>query len=227
MKDENFKKLKEDLRNEEDFNSLIRAISLAEKHHFTILICETPLQADAALEVLEEEVAVMRGESVRFLRYAPEKEGKRIDEPITFKQLISQVLEPLYYWKETDEKGLIFVIDASKAGKEDEESWIIFFQRINEVRNALIERLASPLLLVLPDFLEIEFARRAPDFWSIISACIKAKTRIHSPMPEFLELSAPETVEIKTAEKPDIEPLKTKIKTTRKRFNKHNRVVAQ
>ena len=212
MKDENFEKLKEELRDEEDLNSLIRAISLAEKHHFTILICETPLQGNAALEVLEEEVAAMRGESVRFLRYAPKKEGKRIDEPITFKQLISQVLEPLYYWKETDEKGLVFVIDASKAGKEDEESWIIFFQRMNEVRNALVERLASPLLLVLPDFLEIEFARRAPDFWSITSACVKAKARIHSPMPEFLDLAATETVEIKAAEKPDIEPLKAKIK---------------
>ncbi|MBL0702088.1 MAG: tetratricopeptide repeat protein, partial [Desulfosarcina sp.] len=223
MKDENFEKLKQDLRNEEEINSLIRAISLAEKHHFTILVCETPLQADAALKVLEEEVADMRGEFVHFLRYTPKKKGKRIDEPITFKQLISQVLEPLYYWKETGEKGLVFVVDASTAGKEDEESWIIFFQRMNEVRNTIIERLSSPLLLVLPDFLKIEFARRAPDFWSITSACVKAKAKIHASMPEFLDLEATETMEINVAEKPYIEPLKTKIKETKKSFkDKHN-----
>ncbi len=181
-----FEKLKKKLRQEERIDFLIDSIALAEKLNFTIMSCESAFQAKAALEVLEQGVADVRGEPVRFVRFAFTGKDK---EPATFKMLVAQILEPLYYWEDKDDENKVLVIDASNAGEEDREGWIILFQRMNEVRNTLMEGTPGPLLLVLPYSLEVEFAHRAPDFWSVRSAFVRAEASIieKSSLQKYLD----------------------------------------
>ncbi len=183
---EQFEALKDELRQEEDFCAFIESLALAEKMNFTILVCETPVQAKAALEVMEEAVNKTRGDTAEWVHfYFDRKEGKRP----TFDALASQILEPLYNWQNRDEKERVFVIDASGEVREDGDEWNIFFQRMNEVRNILMERLPGPLLLVLPPCFEAEFPRRAPDFWSVRSGFARAKAQLTEPIPlgKYLE----------------------------------------
>ncbi len=65
--DERFQKLKNELQQEEVVSFLIQSIALAEKLHFTIMVCEDPIQAEAVLKGIEEEVVIIRGEPAHFL----------------------------------------------------------------------------------------------------------------------------------------------------------------
>ncbi|MDM8525160.1 NACHT domain-containing protein [Desulfococcaceae bacterium HSG8] len=183
---EQFEELKDKLRQEEDFCAIIESLALAEKMNFTILVCETTIQAKAALEVMEDAVNSTRGQPSEWVHFSFErKEEKRP----SFEELASQILEPLYYWQNKDEKDRVFVIDGSGESEEDGDEWNIFFQRMNEVRNILMERLPGPLVLIIPSCFEAEFPRRAPDFWSVRSGFARAKAQLTEPPPlrKYLE----------------------------------------
>ena len=272
---EKYKRL---LPQQQGIQHLIESIALAEKS-FTVLVCEdqnnpegsgdltdAEYQAMAALEVLVEQVADRRDEPLLLLYFAFEKTG---NEPATFKGLVSQILEPLYYWEGMDDYkpvvdkkkiplhykkaifpplcfekkqetfnlligGLsqpaelpgypnkikdinkVFVIDASNSEKHDEEAWMIFFQRMNEVRNTIIKRLSAPLLLIVTPALEIEFALRAPDFWSIRSYVARAEADEAIP-PELADLSRIRIEYTKVFEKSEIERVQEQIKELKER----------
>jgi tetratricopeptide (TPR) repeat protein len=277
MRDQDLlEKYKRLLPQQEGIQHLIESIALAEKS-FTILVCEdqnppegsdltgAEYQAMAALEVLVEQVAARRDEPLLLLYFAFEKTG---NEPATFKGLVSQILEPLYYWEGMDDYepvvdkkkipshykkaifpplcfekkqepfnligGLfqpaelpgypskitdtnkVFIIDASNSGKQDEEAWMIFFQRMNEVRNTIMKCLSAPLLLIVTSALEIEFALRAPDFWSIRSNVARAEADKAIP-PELADLSRIQVEYTKVFEKSEVERVQEQIKELRER----------
>ncbi len=168
-------KLKNELSQEHDIESLVRHIVLTNRRLFAILVCESPIQAKAAAEVLEKSASEMEGKQIPFLHFAFKRKK---EEPATFKELVPQILEPLFYWDDTDKEKKVFLIDASDAQEQDQEGWIILFQRMNEVRNTLMNRLPGPLILILTHVLAIEFPRRVPDFWSIRSEFAEAKANL-------------------------------------------------
>jgi tetratricopeptide (TPR) repeat protein len=272
MRDQDLlEKYKRLLPQQQGIQHLIESIALAEKS-FTILVCEdqnnpegsdltgAEYQAQAALQVLVKQVAARREEPLLLLHFAFKRNGS---ESATFKGLISQILEPLYYWEGLDDYkaeeeipshykedfflplcfkkkqepfnligGLsqpaelpsdskkitsinkVFVIDASNSEKRDEEAWMIFFQRMNEVRNTIMKRLSAPLLLIVTSALEMEFALRAPDFWSIRSDVARAEADERAPL-EFGNLPRIQIEYTKVFEKSEIERVQEQTKELR------------
>lgn len=267
---EKYKRL---LPQQQGIQHLIESIALAEKS-FTVLVCEdqsppegsdqtgAEYQARAALQVLVKQVAARREEPLLLLHFAFKRKGSKA---ATFKGLVSQILEPLYYWEGMDDYKLIdeeeiqsydkdffflpfyfekkqepfnligglsqpaelpgypnkitetnkvFVIDASNSEKRDEEAWMIFFQRMNEVRNTIMKRLSAPLLLIVTSALEMEFALRAPDFWSIRSYVARAEADERT-LIEFGNLPRFEIEYTKVFERSEIERVQEQIKELR------------
>ncbi|MCP4109063.1 MAG: NACHT domain-containing protein [Desulfobacteraceae bacterium] len=174
-------KLKDELRQERAIRRVTRSIALAEEQNFTVIVCKEPVQARAVLSVIEEDVADMREELVKVLRYSFKREND--GQAASFHDLIAQILEPLFYWDDKESKNTVFAIDASDVEEQDEEAWLIFFQRMNEVRNTVMNRLPGPLLLLLPPGLDREFATRAPDFWSVCSLFVQAEATLTESEP--------------------------------------------
>ena len=141
---------------------------------------------------------------------------KKKQEPFNLIGGLSQPAELLSYPKKITSINKVFIIDASNSGKLDEEAWMIFFQRMNEVRNTIMKRLSAPLLLIVTSALEIEFALRAPDFWSIRSDVARAEADKAIP-PEFADLSRIQVEYTKVFEKSEIERVQEQIKELRKR----------
>ena len=179
MSADSFARLKDDLRMEPEIRHLLQSVALAERSHFFILETDAPLQAKAAYEILAEVVPAIREEPMRFHRHAPRGLQEHFSPADKFHQLIIQVLTPLYYWnsdKETEDgRACVFILDGSAGQKKDATAWIMFFQRLNEVRNVLMDNLPGPLILFIPTFFELEFCYNAPDFWSIRSAIVHAR----------------------------------------------------
>ncbi len=192
---------------------LAECLALADRMHFSVLSCDMPIQADAALAVLGKAVSALRGEAVRFRRFPLVD-----DSPVSgldYDRLAADVLNALFD-RQSAEGEEVFVIDASRAGKQEEDAWMALFQRLNEMRNVLMERLPGPLLLVAPPLLEIEFCYRAPDFWSIRSTYAKVAS---APGLEFggaepvYDRDRTEAV----ADRPDVERLLARISEARRR----------
>lgn len=156
------------LRGDEDLLRLARGISLSSRFHVYLLACSTPRVADAALEILAEEVAKEREEGARWVRLDPYRGRAEAGEPIRFEELVEGVLAKLVDPAPEERVAeVIHVVDASRALAPDDEAWGLLFQRMNERRNVIAGALGGPLLLVLPQRLEAAFAHEAPDFWSI------------------------------------------------------------
>ncbi|MDM8556307.1 tetratricopeptide repeat protein [Desulfococcaceae bacterium HSG7] len=180
MDTDSFAKLKDDLRIEPEIRHLLQSAALSERSHFFILTTDAPLQAKAVYEILAEAVPAIREEPVRFHRYAPRNLEDHVSPADKFHQLIIQILSPLYYWnkekEKQDERDCIIVLDVSAGQKKDAAAWTMFFQRLNEVRNVLMDTLPGPLILFIPTFFELDFCYNAPDFWSIRSAFVHARS---------------------------------------------------
>lgn len=80
-----------------------------------------------------------------------------------------RVLEPLVATIDPPPHGRITVVDASQSGETEISRWATIFQRMNELRNTIVDRAGGELLLCLPPWLYETFATFAPDFWSIRS----------------------------------------------------------
>lgn len=173
------------LEQDEDLLHLSHSLALAERMHFFMLVCEPPSAADKSLEIIEEIVVGQRQEAVLVQRLKPSL-------PVGFTGLLSSLLEPLLNPGKNGAQSVLFIMDASLASKEESRDWILLFARMNEVRNTLMDRLPGPLLLVLPPFLEIEFAYNAPDFRSVCSTLARVKYSPYSlsipapPAQEYL-----------------------------------------
>lgn len=131
---------------------------------------------------------------------------------------LSQPAELPGYPNKIADTNKVFVIDASNSEKRDEEAWMIFFQRMNEVRNTIMKLLSAPLLLIVTSALEIEFALRAPDFWSIRSDVARAEADERMPI-EFGSLPRIQIEYTKVFEKSEIERVQEQIKELRERVS--------
>ncbi len=158
------------LAGDEDLRRLARGLALTEGFGFFVLAARSPLQARAAFELLRREAVELAGRDVGLAIFDPYADGFDPNTPIPLATLTSRALAPLLDGTSSATGPTLWVIDASRAAPRDRESWILFFQRCNEVRNNLATRLPGPLILAVPQALLADFAQAAPDFWSIRSA---------------------------------------------------------
>lgn len=176
---------------EPELRQLIQALALSNRFHFYIVTCRAPIVAHAVFQVLEAEASEKREQAVRLVRldpYIAHFDPRKAIEP---KTLLKQVLEPLVEPSKGDAvRGVIHVVDGSRARSRDTEAWGQLFQRMNERRNVIAKRLRGELLLCIQPELETVFARSAPDFWSIRSS-MTVNVHMAPPMmqsdPTFLD----------------------------------------
>lgn len=213
-KDERFEKLKDELRRDEGIPHLIHSLAIAEKHEFMILVCKTPLQAEAAMEILSEDVSIASGNLISLHRFGPTDDDTR-NKPLAFEDLVSLIIDPLTEWKKKEDLSHIFIVDASGASKEDEDAWTNIFRRLNEKRNELMDGLAGPLLLILTPALAIEFAFHAPELWGMRTNLVRTGAKFVRPPSDFDAFMQSES---KALEKIDLDRLNTKIEEARQRY---------
>lgn len=154
----------------EALRAVTRHLWLGEGSGFALLLlwCPTPRSAEVALLHVRDEVTRLRNAEVHWVVLDPHAAHRDVSKPIPWEVLFTEVLEPLMV---PSSKGItpqsVVVVDASRALRQDIDSWRILFRRMNEHRNAIAVRLNAPLLLCLPPYLQ--FSAEAPDFRSIRS----------------------------------------------------------
>jgi hypothetical protein len=142
-------------------STLLSMMKLGDSFRFYILVGDDPGLA-GALARFEEELAVVR---LAPTRPNPSREPGW--------HLIQGVLARLVFARMGESTPeTLFVIDASRVTPATEDDWIMLFQRMNERRNVIAERMCGPLLLIGPPTIEVLFAKWAPDFWSIRSRAL-------------------------------------------------------
>lgn len=153
--------LAESLRDDRGMRRLLDALSLGEGFRLHILVCETPLTAQAAVRLLEKETGGLVS------RIQPKWDVRKA---LAFEEIVSTVLEPLVsVAKPGNVVPYAVVLDASDAVEQDEPAWRTAFRIMNERRNGITRRLPCGFILCLNPSLEVAFAQEAPDFWSVRS----------------------------------------------------------
>jgi len=153
------------IRESKSLLSLIQSIALADHAHFFVLRCSNPLHAHEFTLQLQEMTSSLQETSLGL--HTLSSNHTMSSEHLTT-CIKRDILNPLLRLENTDSESLI-VIDISGALPNEKPSWAWFFQRLNELRNRLMETLPGALLLILPDDFVTDFRRWAPDFWSIKS----------------------------------------------------------
>ncbi len=74
MPADRLEKIKSGLKKEAGIKHLIQSIALADRAHFSILICGMSVEAEAAMELLEESVSAVLNEQVTFIRFSPDRD---------------------------------------------------------------------------------------------------------------------------------------------------------
>ena len=161
--------LQAELAGEPELNQLASALALSETSDFCVLTCSSTRQAKAALAVLATTVAQKLGQPYPM---------DVLTSGITVNRdtLLTNLLAPLLI-AGREKNSVLVVVDATQADQQDASAWAVLFERMNEVRNTLMERLANTLLLILPSWLLRDFPGHAPDFWSIRSITATAYAR--------------------------------------------------
>ena len=156
------------LRSEEDIKRLSRALALGERN-FCLLTCQSPLQTKACLAVIEDRVESLVSRSISIQHLKP---GNLVEYDL--EDLIDSLMRPLLRKQQLVEGKQIIILDGSGATAQKLSTWQVFFERMNLMRNKIMKNLAGPLILVVTDRLNLEFAANAPDFWSIRSTAARA-----------------------------------------------------
>jgi hypothetical protein len=148
---------------------LVRSIALSNRCRFYLLVTE-PARAEATATLLERDVAAVREEPVHLVRIDPYRAPLDYPAAIPWRLLAERVLGPLSEpSKALSAPDAIGMVDATAAPPEDDASFRVLFERLNERRDLVASSLAGALVLALPARLERVFAEAAPDFWSIRS----------------------------------------------------------
>lgn len=192
------------LESDEGIAELVRSLSLAEGFYFYLLICETPRVAKAAFDVVGRRLAEDEGRSVPILRIDPYEKLASAVEPMRYELLVDEVLARLIAPEQRPvSEEAIVVVDGARALPRDDEAWGVFFQRLNERRNVIVQALGRPLVLCVPGRLEVLFAKVAPDFWSIRSLAVAVNVHASAEMAmRGLESLSPEGDEIQAERRP-------------------------
>ena len=153
---------------------LSRALSLGEGFSFQVVVCNTPRVA-AALQLWLAEAVALERDPLVIERISPYPLDWRVARPerIGLDDLGESVLAKLVGERGDDDR-LVF-IDAADADERDADAWRVTLMRLNEGRNRFARDLHCALTLILPPWLDVEFARMAPDLWSIRSVAVELR----------------------------------------------------
>jgi len=174
-----FRLLIDAVAEQEGAQRLARAIALTEGFAFCIVTCKSYRSAAALQHWLTESLALAEPARRTVVRVSPYPLDPLVAGPETLDfdtlaQLVTRGLGRATVAElEHDSEGntierLVF-LDASRATSSTAGAWTALFKRLNERRNATSRDLRGVLVLLLPESLEGDFARAAPDFWSIRS----------------------------------------------------------
>jgi hypothetical protein len=145
----------------------LRVLTRSRRFHFYILRSPSPRAADAALAALGALLPARRAAPVTWERIDPYPPADSTS--LQHQPALLRVLEPLVAEINPPSHGRIVVVDASQSSESEISRWATIFQRMNELRNTIVDRTGGELLLCLPPWLYETFAIFAPDFWSIRS----------------------------------------------------------
>lgn len=140
-----------------------------------IVMVPTATVARQLITLAIEEMTVRRGESVTARAVAPDPGKAKPLDPVTARELVDDVLRPLLVAPPSTSGFSFTWLDASTAREIDRDAWAHLFARFNERRDAIIEALGEPLLIVVPPFLEATLAHNAPDTWSARTGIYRVK----------------------------------------------------
>jgi len=171
----------ETLKNNRSFCSIVNAVALSERCSFFLLSSKTPLSTNAALEYLKTSVEGLTGEEIELVLYRP-KYGSG------YKEMIEDTIRPLLDRDMGSFGHTLYAIDFTSFADTPNET-VVVFQRLNELRNAIVDRLDGSLVVIAPFGMEREFALRAPDMWSIRSGvCMMEAALVENvDMPTYAE----------------------------------------
>lgn len=161
----------------DDVQRLLKRLTLVERFHAVMVTSEMPRVTNELLDILRAEVSERRGVAMRVVRWDPYAKREDVLEPISERWLLHEVLEMLVFPPlEHQGSSVLTIVDASCAMPEDDDAWSILFQRMNERRNAIMQAIAGPFLVVGPRRYVALVGRSAPDFWSIVGAIVDVPT---------------------------------------------------
>ena len=156
------------VRGHAEVRRLVRALSLSQRFHLYLVVCSGPRVARATARVMRESLAAARGAAVT-LRWLPRDPDDASPEGrLTRESATEAVLRPLTAPDEASAAhGVVHVIDAT--GSVADDAWAWCFQRLNERRTVIAQRLHGEVVLCVTPAQETQLAAVAPDLWSIRS----------------------------------------------------------
>lgn len=172
--------LMDDVAGQAGAQTLARALTLAEGFHFAIAVCKSTRVAAALQLWLMEILAAETDRAGAVDRVSPYPLDPVAAGPsgLAPEQLVELVFDGLLPSERRASGARHVFLDASRATAAAGGRWGLVFMRLNERRNLLMRDLGGSLTLLLPEVLEQEFARAAPDLWSIRSLSV----RVDEPM---------------------------------------------
>jgi len=156
------------IRAHAEVRRLVRALSLSQRFHLYLVVCRGPRVARATALVVRESLAAARGTPVD-LRWLPrDPDDPSPDERLTRESATETVLRPLAAPDEASAAhGVVHVVDATGAAADDAWTWC--FQRLNERRNVIAQKILGEVVMFVTPEQETLLASIAPDLWSIRS----------------------------------------------------------
>jgi tetratricopeptide (TPR) repeat protein len=142
---------------------LLSAVQLADSFELEIVACPTLLHAKARIAWLSERLP----DPQPVCHLAARRSD--VTNRVGMEEIARDILGPLS--SATDHRPVY--LDASAAHIDEHAAWRWMFHRLNERRNELATTLSSPLIMLLPRWLEPVLPAEAPDLWSIRSVTIE------------------------------------------------------
>jgi hypothetical protein len=153
---------------------LVRSIALAQGFRFYLLVT-APARVQPIAANLERDVAAVREEPVHAFRIDPYRAPLDYPAAVPWRLLAERILAPLTEPTPAfAARDAILVVDVTAAPAEDDTSFHVLFERMNERRDLVARALSGALVLALSPRLESVFVEAAPDFWSIRSLAVVA-----------------------------------------------------
>jgi len=143
---------------------LLHALRLADAFELEIVACPTPLHALALIAWLSEKLS---DEQRPVHRLAARRSS--VTSKVGTEEIARDILDPL---SSATGHHPVF-LDASAAHLDEKPAWHWMLHRLNERRNGLVASRSSPLIVLLPRWLEPELPAEAPDLWSIRSVTVE------------------------------------------------------
>lgn len=161
----------------DDMQRLLKRLTLVERFHAVMVTCEMPRVANELVDILRTEVSERRGVEMLVVLLDPYAKRENALEPMSERWLLDEVLEKLVFPPpEHQGASVLTIVDASNAMPADDDAWSLLFQRMNERRNAIMQAIAGPFLVVGPTRYVALVGRSAPDVWSIVGAIVDVPT---------------------------------------------------